>query len=33
VFGGTSGNWDVVVDLNSPCLVLPTEFYSAVSSI
>lgn len=32
LFGEFSSNWDVTVDLNSPCLVLPQQFFDSVSS-
>lgn len=30
IFGEFSGNWDVVLDFNTPCLVLPQQFFDAV---
>lgn len=32
VFGAISSSWDVQVDFNAPCLVLPLEFFNAVRS-
>ncbi|KAF1329841.1 hypothetical protein FI667_g5587, partial [Globisporangium splendens] len=33
ILGEYSSNWDVIVDFNTPCLVLPHQFFDAVTNI
>lgn len=33
IFGEFSGNWDVTIDFNVPCLGLPQQFFDSVSQL